>query len=64
MDSPQSMGTNRTGIDMSPEGAEQMTEATREFPPTSSGSQVDLAQFACRILPRQIRSAPCRSPVQ
>ncbi|MGZ8393203.1 MAG: ferritin Dps family protein [Nitrospira sp.] len=45
MDSPQSMGMNRTGIDMSPEGAEKMTEAGREFPPTSSGNQLALADL-------------------
>jgi rubrerythrin len=45
MDSPQSMGMNRTGVDMSSEGAEEMTEAVREFPPTSNGNQVALAEF-------------------
>jgi hypothetical protein len=38
MDSPQSMGMNRTGIDMSPNGAKEMTAAVREFPPTSTGN--------------------------
>lgn len=45
MESPQSMGMNRTGIDMSPKGAEQMSEAVREFSPTSNGSPVALAEF-------------------
>ena len=38
MDSPQSMGMNRTGIDMSPKGAEEMTVAVREFLPSSTGA--------------------------
>jgi hypothetical protein len=32
------MGMNRTGIDMSPNGAKEMTAAVREFPPTSTGN--------------------------
>jgi hypothetical protein len=45
MDSPQSMGMNRTGIDMSPESAEEMTVAVREFPPSSTGNEQALARF-------------------
>lgn len=45
MDSPQSMGMNRTGIDMSPKGAEEMTVAVREFPPSSTGNEETLAGF-------------------
>ena len=45
MDSPQSMGMNRTGIDMAPKGAEEMTVAVREFPPSSTGNEQTLAGF-------------------
>lgn len=45
MDSPQSMGMNRSGIDMSPQGAEDMVQAVREFPPSSPGSEQTLAEF-------------------
>jgi len=45
MESPQSMGINRTGVDMSPEGAEQMTVSVREFPPSSTGNEQTLAGF-------------------
>ena len=45
MDSPQSMGMNRTGIDMAPKGAEEMTVAVREFPPSSKGNEQTLAGF-------------------
>jgi rubrerythrin len=45
MDSPQLMGMNRTGIDMSSEGADKMTEAVGEFPPTSNGTQVAMADL-------------------
>jgi rubrerythrin len=45
MQSPRSMGMNRTGVDMSPDGAKQMANAVQEFPPTSTvgtHAQVDL----------------------
>ena len=45
MDGPQSMGMNRTGIDMAPKGAEEMTVAVREFPPSSKGNEQTLAGF-------------------
>ena len=45
MESPQSMGMNRTGIDMAPKGAEQMLTAVREFPPTSTGNEQTLAEL-------------------
>lgn len=45
MDSPQSMGMNRTGIDMSDKGAKEMTVAVREFPPSSTGNEKTLAGF-------------------
>lgn len=45
MDSPQSMGMNRTGIDMSREGAEEMSVAVREFPPSSTGNEQTLVGF-------------------
>lgn len=45
MDSPQSMGMNRTGIDMAPKGAQEMTVAVREFPPSSAGNEQILAGF-------------------
>lgn len=35
MDSPQSMGSNRSGVDRSYDGAKQMADAAREFPPTT-----------------------------
>jgi rubrerythrin len=45
MESPQAMGMNRTGIDMSSEDAHKMTEAVREFPPASQGTHVTLAEL-------------------
>jgi hypothetical protein len=39
------MGMNRTGIDMAPKGAEEMTVAVREFPPSSTGNEQTLAGF-------------------
>ncbi|ALA59237.1 ferritin-like domain-containing protein [Nitrospira moscoviensis] len=50
MDSPQSMGMNKTGIDMAPEGAEAMAEATREFLPSSPGSEQTLAEYRTSYL--------------
>jgi hypothetical protein len=44
MKSPQAMGMNRSGIDLSPQGAEEMMKAVQEFPPSSEGSERDLAQ--------------------
>jgi rubrerythrin len=45
MKSPQSMGMNRSGIDQSPQGAEEMTKAVQEFPPTSEGNARTLMQL-------------------
>lgn len=45
MKSPQSMGMNRSGIDLAPQGAEEMRKAVREFPPSSEGNQHTLAQL-------------------
>jgi rubrerythrin len=45
MDSPTSMGMNRSGIDMAPEGAEQMVQAVREFPPSSPGGEQTIAEY-------------------
>ena len=45
MNSPTSMGMNRSGIDMAPEGAEQMAQAVREFPPSSPGGEQTLAEY-------------------
>lgn len=45
MKSPTSMGMNRSGIDMAPEGAEQMVQAVREFPPTSTGGEQTLVEY-------------------
>lgn len=45
MDSPQSMGMNKSGIDMATQGAQEMTEAVREFPPSSQGGERTLAEF-------------------
>jgi hypothetical protein len=50
MKSPQSMGMNKTGIDMSPQGAEAMAEATREFLPSSPGSDQTLADYRTSYL--------------
>lgn len=50
MDSPQSMGMNRTGIDMSPNGAKEMTAAVREFPPSSTGNAQALAELRSSYL--------------
>ena len=45
MKSPQSRGMNRSGIDLAPQGAEEMRKAVQEFPPSSEGSQHTLAQL-------------------
>src|SRR5690349_12268142 len=45
MKSPESMGMNRSGIDQSPEGAQEMTRAVQEFPPSSEGSERTLLQI-------------------
>jgi len=45
MDSPHSMGMNKTGIDMAPQGTEEMVEAVREFPPTSPGTETAWAEL-------------------
>ena len=45
MKSPQSMGMNRSGIDQSPEGAEEMARAAQEFPPSSEGKALTLVQL-------------------
>ncbi|HJT22536.1 MAG TPA: ferritin-like domain-containing protein [Nitrospira sp.] len=50
MKSPESMGMNRSGIDMSPQGAEQMVEAAREFPPSSQGGEHTLAGYRASYL--------------
>jgi rubrerythrin len=39
------MGMNRSGIDMALEGAEQMVQAVREFPPSSPGGEQTLAEY-------------------
>jgi rubrerythrin len=39
------MGMNRSGIDMAPEGAEQMVQAAREFPPSSPGGEQTIAEY-------------------
>jgi rubrerythrin len=45
MKSPQSMGMNRSGIDLSPQGAEEMLKAVHEFPPSSDGNEMALAKL-------------------
>ena len=50
MKSPQSMGMNRSGIDLSPEGAEEMLKAGQEFPPSSEGNEQALAQLRAPYL--------------
>lgn len=45
MNSPTSMGMNRSGIDMAPEGAEHMVQAVREFPPSSPGGEQTLTEY-------------------
>jgi len=50
MKSPQSMGTNRSGIDLSPQGAEEMTKAVQEFPPSSEGNAHTLTQLRAPYL--------------
>ncbi|HEU4684908.1 MAG TPA: hypothetical protein VFS39_10445 [Nitrospira sp.] len=45
MDSPQTMGMNRSGIDMSPQAARAMIDAVREFPPTSQGGTETLTSY-------------------
>lgn len=45
MRSPQSMGMNRSGIDLAPQGAEEMRKAVMEFPPSSEGNEQTLAQI-------------------
>jgi hypothetical protein len=50
MKSPQSMGMNRTGIDQSPQGAEEMTKAVQEFPPSSEGNERTMVQLRASYL--------------
>jgi rubrerythrin len=50
MKSPQSMGMNRSGIDQSPQGAEEMTRAVQEFPPSSEGTERTLIQLRASYL--------------
>ena len=45
MKSPQSMGMNRTGMDMAPQGVEEMLQAVREFPPSSEGTEQNLSDL-------------------
>jgi len=45
MNSPTSMGMNRTGIDMSPNQVEQLLKGVLEFPPSSEGNQQTLADY-------------------
>lgn len=45
MKSPTSMGMNRSGIDMAPEGAEQMAQAVTEFPSSSPGGEQTLTEY-------------------
>ncbi len=45
MNSPTSIGMNRSGIDMASEGAEQMVQAVREFPPSSPGGEQTLTEY-------------------
>lgn len=45
MKSPQSMGLNRSGIDLSPEGAKEMLKAVQEFPPSSTGNETALVKL-------------------
>lgn len=46
MNSPTSMGMNRTGIDMAgQESVQEMTKAGQEFPPSSHGSEQTLAEY-------------------
>ena len=42
---PQSMGMKRSGIDFSPQGAEEMIKAVQEFPPSAEGNQTMLRQL-------------------
>jgi hypothetical protein len=44
------MGTNRSGIDQSPQGAEEMTRAVQEFPPSSEGNERTLIQLRAPYL--------------
>jgi hypothetical protein len=45
MKSPQSMGLNRSGIDLAPQGAKEMRKAVEEFPPSSEGNQQTLSEL-------------------
>ena len=45
MKSPLSMGMNRSGIDLSPQGAEEMLKAVQEFPPRSTGNETTLLKL-------------------
>lgn len=45
MKSPQSMGMNRSGMDMAPQGVEEMLQAVREFPPSSEGTEQNLSDL-------------------
>ena len=50
MKSPDSIGMNRSGIDMSPQGAEEMAQAVQEFPPSSAGDSRTLDDFRTSYL--------------
>lgn len=50
MKSPQSMGMNRSGIDLSTQGAEEMMKAVDEFPPASGGNGMTLSQLRAPYL--------------
>jgi rubrerythrin len=45
MNSPTSMGMNRTGIDMSPEDVEELMKGVQEFPPSSNGNAQTLTEY-------------------
>ena len=45
MNSPTSMGMNRTGIDMSPQDVQALIRGVQEFPPSSSGTVQTLADY-------------------
>jgi hypothetical protein len=44
------MGMNRSGIDQSPQGAEEMARAVQEFPPSSEGSERTLLELRAPYL--------------
>jgi rubrerythrin len=66
MESPTSIGMNRSGIDMAPEGAKQMVQAVREFPPSSPGGEQTISEYRTAYLRESdpIGTVPMPGPIK